>query len=306
MCLISIAKIGKRFRMLEIYILSYNNIFCVDYQIKCFKSFCLDDHNLIVIDSNCGEFPHDSQSKKEICNTYGVEFLSLPAHLSLKNLNPTNILGEKLNFVYKQIIKERNPEYFAFIDQDFFPFKKFRILPTLNQLGMYGDVCEEENCKSPSDLMESVIEGPWVLHPWLSFYKTDFFDGLNPDWNPCSGFDTGGKNWENVIKKKKLNKKDYWLRHKTLMYFPFDEISDSGPEKFKNHFFLWNGENVYSQIQIYDGKFVHMLNSKYLDDPRNPKTNWCKGFLDSCILASGSLEFSNLNGFHNEGPSFKI
>lgn len=292
--------------MLEVYLIAYNNLFCVDYQIKAFKAFCLDDHKLIVIDSNCGEHQQNTQAKWELCQKHGVEFMALPPQLSFKNLNPTNILGRKLTFVWEQLVKPRNPKYFAFIDQDFFPFRKFEIIPTLDKLGMYGDVCEQDGRKSPTDKLEDVVEGPWVIHPWLSFYRTDFFDGLSPDWDSCSGFDTGGRNWDNVISRKGLNKKDYWLRHKTMMYYPFDDISHHGPSGYEKHFFEWKGEKVHAQVQIYDEKFIHMLNSKYLDDPMNPKTNWCKGFLDNAILLSGNLEMNQENGFHNEGPSYKL
>ena len=292
--------------MLEVYVIAYNNLFCVEYQIKSFISFCEDDYKLIIIDSNCGEFPENTRRKREICERYGVEFLELPHHLSLKNLNPSNILGQKLNYVYYNIIKNRNPKYFCLLDQDFFPFKSFSVVEELEEKGMYGDVCEMDGNKNESHLLENTKEGPWVLHPWLSFYKFDFIKDFNIDFSPCHGFDTGGKNWELFISKKNLKKSDYWKRHKTLMYFPFDEISNHGPSGYEKHFFIWNGEKIYSQVQIYDGKFIHMLNSKYLDDPANPKTNWCKGFLDMSILNSGKINFSDENGFHNEGPSKKI
>lgn len=292
--------------MLEVYVIAYNNLFCVDYQIKAFRSFCKDKYKLIIIDSNCGEHPQNTEDKKILCQKNGVEFMELPPEVSFSKMNPTNILGRKLNYVYHNIIKKRSPEYFGFLDQDFFPFRPFEVIPTLEKYGMYGDVCEMDGCKTTSDLIEDITEGPWTIHPWLSFYKLDFLEGLDPDFDSCHGFDTGGKNWENVISKKNLNKKDYWLRHKTIMYYPFGEISNSGPIGYEKHFFEWNGKLVHSQVQIYDGKFIHMLNSKYLDDPRNPKTNWCKGFLDSSILLTGTLDFEEKNGFHNEGPAKRI
>lgn len=292
--------------MLEIYIISYNNLFCVDYQIKSFRSFCRDEYRIIIIDSNCGEHPDNSKKKEEICLKYGVDFISLPHHLSLKNLNPTKILGQKLNYVYYNIIKSRNPKYFGLIDQDFFPFRPFSVIDDLDKFGMYGDVCEMDGCKNESHLLEKVSDGPWVIHPWLSFYRTNFLDGLSPDWDSCPGFDTGGMNWYRIISEKNIKKMDYWKRHNTLMYYPFDEISHHGPSGYENHFFEWNGQSIHSQVQIYDGKFIHMLNSKFLDDPKNPKTNWCKGFLDNAILSSGKLEFIEKNGFHNEGPANKI
>ena len=291
---------------LEIYVLAYNNSFCVDYQIKAFSAFCKDKHKLVIIDSNCGDHSTNTAEKRELCKRRGIEFLELPPELAFRGLNPTNILGRKLNWVFYNIVKQRNPKYFGFIDQDFFPFREFSLSDHLEKFGMYGDVCERDGQKTPSDRLEDVIDSPWVIHPWLSFYKTEFFEGTSPDWDSCHGFDTGGRNWDNVISKKSLDKRNYWLRHKTIMYYPFDDISHHGPAGYEKHFFGWNGERVHSQVQIYDGKFIHMLNSKYLDDPMNPKTNWCKGFLDNAILSSAKIEFNSSNGFHNEGPCYFI
>ena len=43
-------------------------------------------------------------------------------------------------------------------------------------------------------------------------------------------------------------------------------------------------------FKIYDNKFIHVLNSRFLDDPFNPKTNWCKGFLDSGLMRHGLIK----------------
>jgi hypothetical protein len=106
------------------------------------------------------------------------------------------------------------------------------------------------------------------------------------DWMPINDFDTGGANWYSFFSRKNLNKKDYWLRDNTIMYFPWKDISDAGPNGYKDQYFKWNDIIIYGQVQIYDNKFIHMLNSKFLDDPMNPKTNWCKGFLDLALLNS--------------------
>jgi hypothetical protein len=293
---------------IEVYIIAYNNLFCVEYQIKSFKAFCLDPHKLIIVDSNCGEHLENSRQKKLICEKYGIEIIEIPEEHGKTGHKegPSAVLSRKLDYVYHSVIKERNPKYFAFLDQDFFPFKKFSVVEDLEKYGMYGDVLERSDFKSPADSIEEIVDGPWALHPWLSFYKYDFVKDYDLSWYPSPGFDTGGKNWDNFISKLNPEKKNYWRRHKTIMYFPFDEISGAGPSPYELHFFSWNGENVYSQVQIYDGKFIHMLNSKYLDDPMNPKTNWCKGFLDMAILVDGDTEFDESNGFHNEGPSNKI
>jgi hypothetical protein len=278
----------NNYEPIEIYLIAYNNLFCVEYQIKTYKAFCKDAYKLIVIDSNCGEHIENTYLKKKICGENGVEFIELPKHLSLKNEWSSNTLGHKLNYVYYNIVLDRKPKYFGFIDQDFFPFNDFKIKKYLDKNGMFGDVMEMSgmNSKSKDDLNDS----PWVIHPWLSFYKLDFLDGYKMDWLPCNGFDTGGCNWENFISKKNLKKEDYWLRDKTIMHFPWIDISNDGPAGYENEYFNWNGTQIYGQVQIYDNKFIHVLNSRFLDDPFNPKTNWCKGFLESNLLKKGLIK----------------
>lgn len=266
--------------MIEIYVIAYNNLFCVEYQIKTFKAFCKDEHELIIVDSNCGEHSENSLQKKKMCEDNKIEFISLPNELSVPG-NPSVILGRKLNYVYYEIVKKRNPKYFAFIDQDFFPFKEFSVKKELDMYGIYGDVIE--GSKKSTDI-NNLNDEPWAIHPWLSFYKTEFLEGYRMDWMPVADFDTGGGNWYSFFSKKNINKKDYWRRDNIIMYFPWKEISYSGPVGYENHYFKWNNMKIYGQVQIYDNKFIHMLNSKFLDDPMNPKTNWCKGFLDSALL----------------------
>lgn len=290
---------------IEVYIISYNNLFCVEYQIKTFRSFCQDPHKIIIIDSNCGEHPENSRRQAEICSKYGVEHLAIPENLKWGR-DQTNILAGKLNWVYNSIIKERKPKYFALIDQDFFPFKKFSVVEQLEKFGMYGDVNEMDGFKTESHQLRDVVDGPWHIHPWLSFYKYDLVKDYPMDWSPVHNFDTGGKNWENFISKAGLDKSNYWRRDKTIMYFPFMEMGGGGPQGYEKHYFMWKGMQVYGQVQIYDGKFIHMLNSKFLDDPSNPKTNWCKGFLDLAILLDGTLPFNSNFGFYNEGPAEHI
>jgi hypothetical protein len=273
---------------MEIYIIAYNNLFCVEYQIKTFKSYCKDDHKLIIVDANCGEHLENSEAKKKICDDNNIEYIRLPNELSFKNEWSSVILGAKLNYVYSEIVKKRKPKYFAFLDQDFFPFAEFSVKKNLDENGMYGDVMEKDNHEKTLVGNKQVV--PWVLHPWLSFYRYDFLEGYDMDWRPCSNFDTGGANWDTFISKKNISKETYWLREKTIMYFPWLDCSNSGPSGYENEYFIWNNTQIYGQVQIYDNKFIHMLNSKYLDDPFNPKTNWCKGFLDAGLMSKGYIK----------------
>ena len=60
---------------LDIYIPVFNNLFCVEYQIKTLKAFCKHDNfNIIIIDNNLEFHPENSKRVKEICLSNNVEY----------------------------------------------------------------------------------------------------------------------------------------------------------------------------------------------------------------------------------------
>lgn len=282
--------------VLEFYLICYNNNFCVEYQINTISHFCKDPFKIIIIDSNCGGFPTNSKEKEELCKKYGVEYIKMPVSLDGKGLNPSNILGRKLNWTYYNIILSRNPTYFAFLDQDFFMIKDFSIIGYLDKWGMWGDIMEMSGKESGSFHKSNIKDGPWVLHPWLSFYKLDFIRNYKMDWMPVQNyFDTGGANWTNFISKANLNKADYWFRDNIIMYYPFAQQSNVGPSPYEKHYCDFLGDKFYGQIQINNG-FMHFLNSSILTNPLHPKTAICRGMLDGILLANG-FHFTSAHGY---------
>lgn len=267
---------------LHFYILCYNNTFCAEYQIKTIRKFCKDDFNIILIDSNCGKFEDKSKELYNLCNDENIELLKIPDEYSLETCGRSVILGTKLNYLFHSVIKLRKPKYFAFIDQDMFMFKDFKIIPFLDTYGMWGDVDEPTAQKSPTLYKKDIIDGPWHMHPWLSFFKLNFVINADLNFLPSDhrSTDTGGSLWETFIEKRQLNKKDYWFRDNIKMLFPFREVSNVGPDLYKDHYFLYNNEKCYGQIQI-NNEFIHMLNSP--NDLLHPKVAFIKGFLDALL-----------------------
>ena len=266
---------------IDFYILIHANLFCAEYQIKTIRKFCKDPFNIIILDSNCGEYPELSKRLNELCESEKVEILNIPNEFQMKHENTSVILGTKLNYVYNNIIKQRQPTYFSFLDQDMFMFKDFSIIPFLDKYGMWGDLCEPDTHKSPSSLKDDIVEGPWFLHPWLSFYRFDFVKDQNMDWTAIDHFDTGGQNWYTFISKLNVKKQDYWFRDNIKALFPWKEVSNVGPSPYEDHYFRYENKNVYGQIQI-NNKFIHMLNSP--SDLLHPKVAFMKGFLDGNLL----------------------
>jgi hypothetical protein len=283
--------------VLEFYIICYNNNFCVEYQINTINFFCKDPFKIIILDSNCGAYPKNSEDKKTICQKYGIEYIVMPNHLANVNnmSSPSFILGMKLNWTYENVIMKRNPTYFAFLDQDFFMIRPFSIIKHLDKWGMWGDLMEPDNGRSGTFKRDKIKpDTPWVLHPWLSFYALDFIKPYKMDWLPTPQFDTGGKNWNNFISRANLNKTNYWFRDNIIMYYPFAAHSTAGDPPYQQHYCDCTSGKFYGQIQINNG-FMHLLNSHILTDPLHPKTAVCKGMLDGILLANG-FAFNVANG----------
>ena len=271
---------------IEFYINTYNSCFCVEYQIKTIQFFCKDPYKILIIDSNCGDHKEESLKVKKICNDNHIELMVIPYKDGFNSkYNSSTILGNKLNYIFYNIVKVRKPPYFAFIDHDMFMYKPFTIINFLDQHGMWGDIMEIDSMKSPSLLKKDIVKGPWTIHPWLSFFKFDFVKDENMNWLPCQyekgNFDTGGSLWESFIQKKNLNKETYWFRENITMMYPFKEISNSGPPPYESCYFLYNNKILYGQIQLNNG-FIHMINSA--NDLLHPKLIYVKAFLDSRLL----------------------
>ena len=272
---------------IEFYILSYNNTFCAKYQIKTLRKFCLDPFKITILDSNCGEHPQQSAALEGLCKTENIELIKMPNALSLPRIENSDRLGLKLNYIFNELVKERKPAYFAFLDQDMFMFRPFRIIHFLDKHGMWGDVDETVKHKSPTIYKKDIVEGPWYLHPWLAFFKFDFVKDEELDFRPYSciskndASDTGGANWLTFFSKHpELKKSDYWFRDNIKILFPFREVSNAGPEKYKDQYFNYNGKVIYGQIQI-NNDFIHMLNSP--SDLFHPKVAFMAGFLENAL-----------------------
>ena len=268
---------------MEFYILTHNNLFCAEYQIKTIQRFCKDPFIIHIIDSNCGEYPDVSAKLSGICKESNVDLLKMPNELAMA-AHGSYLLGIKLNYVYNTFVKRQAPKYFAFLDQDMFMYKPFSIIPFLEKHGMWGDVMEVDNVVSPTLDKKDVVDGPWMIHPWLSFYKFDFVKDFQLDFMPCrfgnGNFDTGGKMWENFVSKQGLDKKTYWFRNNINMMYPLEDISNAGPHPYETQYFMFNGKLIYGQIQLNNG-FIHMLNSP--NSSMHPKVAFVKGFLTACL-----------------------
>jgi len=85
---------------IDFYILIHANIFCAEYQIKTIRKFCKDPFNIVILDSNCGEYPDLSKQLNALCSSKNIELLNIPNEFRMTGQNVSLILGTKLNYIY--------------------------------------------------------------------------------------------------------------------------------------------------------------------------------------------------------------
>lgn len=286
--------------MLSVYVPIYNSAFCADYQIKTLKTFLKDDHTLIFIDNNLGRHPSSSNSLKKLCSDHGVPLIvntdpmcsQLQEGVEEGSLGVDAKLGWTLNLMWAHV-KQTQPKYFGFLDQDCFLFKETSMIDKLERVPAYGKIvptCPSSEHKVSTDGEEFV----WNLHVISNFYKTSFL--LDKDLGPHSAInfmpgwwgeqfgkkkiqlDVGGMNWHSVWKNEELS--DYAIEEDH--YYYYDDLSLLDP----------TGEHPTRTLyEILDGRWIHMVHGataaasqEYL----SPKTSYIKGFLDNALIQARS------------------
>ena len=281
--------------MFEIYVPFYNSVFCAEYQMKTLKTFIRDDDvQIIFIDNNMGRHPKASAGLAKICNEHDIPLIvnedahceQLQQGIEESGLSTSDKLGWTLNLIWT-FAKQRNAEYFGFLDQDCFAFKPTRLKEYLDKNGAYGKVVPTH----PSKEQHQLPSGEWIwnLHVMANFFKSDFLlekeeQGIPVNFMPGSWgkhfdkmpvtLDVGGMNWEGIWREQDRMKFVLPEEH----YFYFDDLSLLDP----------TGEHPTRVLyEILDNKWIHMVhgaNSAESSDYVKPKTSYIKGFLDLALL----------------------
>jgi len=249
---------------LDIYVITFNNLFCVEYQIKTLRRFVKQKFNIIIVDNNNDDHPDISQKVLEICRNENLTYIKTPNNLYQQpgKLNPSVKLGTTMNWLFLNCARHRKAKYFGYLDQDCFLFENLDLREYLDTKHMYGPI--------------SISNKPpyaWNLHVTSNFYRFDFVKDLQLDFRPSHKLelDTGGANWEIIYKN--LNYKDYELDTRGFKYF----TQDIG------------GPNTFQYYTLHDHRWFHMCGSTEVNGVK-VKEAYCKGWLD-CILGREDKAF---------------
>lgn len=282
--------IMKKYKdILEIYSLAYNNLFCVEYQIKTWTKFCKDNFELIIVDSNCGEHKENTEKKREICKKYNIEMIELPESVSYKDLHPSSIISYKYDYIYHNIVMKRRPKYFAFMDQDVFPITEVSFTDYIDKFNMYGHCGNLRKNKK------------WAPAASFHSYKLDFIEKFNPSFKhrqPVDSddhlngwFDGFACLWDTYTSKCGVDFLE--LRKASNPTSHVFNFGGSGKEGDLSRVELGDSKKGNSKGYkrsmlhfICQSKLLHATGSRFLDQMSGPQEGYLKGFLDAVLLAS--------------------
>lgn len=242
----------------DVYIITFNNPFLVEYQIKTLDRFFRAPFTPIVVDNNNWLHPETSARVLQLCIDEQATYIKAPDNLYQREdyFDPTMKLGTTMNWLYLNCVRERKPKYFGFLDHDCFLVKFFDIRPYLDARGMYGRV------------QRSARTAGWNLHVTTNFFRSDFVGERLLDFRASYPYelDTGGANYE--ILYKDVDPDEYEIEYHAVRFAREDVNRKDSVQHYES---------------IDDGTWYHMCASTHdqLAGDGQFKLAYTKGYLDS-------------------------
>ena len=224
--------------IVDIIVISYNNERIINIQIDKLRKYFKDAFCLTIADNSTDKLK--AIQIQEICIEKNIRYIKLPRQNYFKG---SASHGIALNWVYKNYIKKRQPEYFGFLDHDLFPVANISVRAILEKQWYFGLRHYGINAKN-KNVWDANTPIFWYLWAGLCFFKTSCLQNKKVNFMHCTVhstfFDTGGANWGNLYSK------DNTLNY----YFPIWKRIKIG-----------TGENRQSDfIDFIDDRWVHTIN----------------------------------------------
>lgn len=159
----------------------------INHQIRLIRKYLSAPFGYTVADNSS-----DAGKKaeiKRICLEQNVAYFEIPNHIP--EGNPSISHGIALNWVFNHYLKPRRAAFFGFLDHDIYPIRPTAIIPYLLKYPVYGLIQGNE------------IE--WYLWPGFSFFNEGYTAGMDLNFEPVVGKDTGGGNWEPLYSRLDKN-----------------------------------------------------------------------------------------------------
>lgn len=208
---------------LEIYITAFDSYVYVKYQIKTLKHFLNNiSFRIIIADTNSHINPIDSSKIKQLCIKENVGYIKMP-HNKMQDIGDfSSKLGVDMTWLWLNVIKHRQSQYFGFLDVDCFLIKHIWVYlkQYLDNKQMYGLSWEH------TEKVDEDGKHFWLCHIMANFFKYDFVKDKDLDFRPAGhlGLDTGGCNYFTLFKER--NREDYAQTESHLINFVGKEYNE--------------------------------------------------------------------------------
>jgi hypothetical protein len=196
-----ILSIDKSESQIDLVTIAFNNPLMIEYQIKLLRKNITDKFTHIIAD-NSSDF-EIRNAIHLVCISLNVSYVSIPKNDLYRNKSH----GGAMHWVYKNVIKKRNNEYFGFLDHDIFPTQPYSIINKIKK-NIYGRVI---HAYKPNGYFDKISDEHPYWSLWAGFYflKSDLLFNANVykfDFNPRSFkdgiyLDTAGGLWDPVMSK---------------------------------------------------------------------------------------------------------
>lgn len=226
---LEVAKVAEK-ESTDVVTVAFNNENIIRHQIRYIKKQLLGHYTYIVADNSTDKAI--SEKIRLLCQEHGVPYIRLPKN-HLRLIGPSYSHATALNWIYRHIIKKRQPTYFGFIDHDLFPICPISIPHIMGEAVVYGPKRERG--------------GFWYLSAIMSFYKFSHLKDKKVDFMPVTlngvYLDTGGGNYGGIYAKT--------LQAEAK--FVTEKVESFAPGNLRHQ----------DQVEIFDNRWLHTINGSY-------------------------------------------
>lgn len=192
----------------QVISITFQNPTVTQWQIKQIKTHCADIELLIFDNSRDDSLANQI---KLICEDEKVFYFRLPVN-NVKHANRSH--GMAMNWIYRQFITLKQPDYFGFIDHDLIPLSTFAIRPKLMNKPFYG-------------ILYAGGRETWQTWAGYTFFDRKFMENkeINFMYHFEIGLDTGGFNYESIYKPTLLIPEHYAPNESVTFNLPEGECA---------------------------------------------------------------------------------
>lgn len=179
-------------KSVDIVTIAFNNAELIIYQNAFIEKFITDKYTRIIADNST------NLATREViyqyCLQHNIAYIGLPKNFA-NHIGSSYSHATAINYIYRHVIKKRQPWAWGIIDHDLFPTRPISIMDKLSTQPIYGPLRKRDQW--------------WYLSAIMSFWRYDWMKDKNVDFMPVTPkstyLDTGGGNWYDLYSRLELN-----------------------------------------------------------------------------------------------------